>query len=189
MRDTTIAASYADALYDLAERHQAHDAYAAALHELVGLIEREPGVRLFLESPKIEAAERKAVLERALGGRVPPLLLNFLRVVLDKRRQRLLPQISRVYDALLDERAGRLHVQVTLAREPDERTEEDLRAELSRILGRTVIPHIQVDPRILGGLVVRYGDKVMDGSLRRRLAGLRRRLLGAELPAAEAESY
>ncbi len=183
MRESTIAGSYAEALFELGERHQAHDAYAAALHELVSLIERVPAVRLFLDSPKIEAAERKAVLERALAGRVPPLFLNFLRVVLDKRRQRLLPAIGREYDALLDERAGRLHVQVTLAREPDERTEEDLRAELSRVLGRNVVPHVQVDPRILGGLVVRFGDKVMDGSLRRRLVGMRRRLLEAELPA------
>ncbi len=183
MRETTIAASYADALFELGERHEAHDDYAAALHELVALIEHEPSVRLFLESPKIEAAERKAALERALRGRVPPLFLNFLLVVLDKRRQRLLPEIAREYGALLDQRAGRLHVQVTLAREPDERTEEGLRAELSRVLGRNVVPHVQVDPRILGGLVVRYGDKVMDGSLRRRLAGMRRRLLEAELPA------
>lgn len=183
MRETTIAATYADALFELGERHQAHDAHAAALHEIVGLIEREPSVRLFLESPKIEAGERKAVLERVLRGRVPPLFLNFLLVVLDKRRQRLLPEIGREYDALLDRRAGRLHVQVTLAREPDERTEEDLRAELSRVLGLSVVPHVQVDPRILGGLVVRFGDKVMDGSLRRRLVGMRRRLLEAELPA------
>ena len=86
-------------------------------------------------------------------------------------------------------RFGRLHVQVALAREPDERTEEDLRAELSRILGRKVIAHVNVDPRIIGGLVVRYGDKVIDGSLRRRLLGMRRRLMGAELPAAAGQSY
>lgn len=183
MRDTTIARSYAEALFELAERHEAYDDYASAFHQLVALIEREPSVRTFLESPKIEAAERKAVLRRTLEGRVPPLFLNFLLLVLDKRRQRLLSDMAREYDGLVDERFGRLHVQVTLAREPDERTEEDLRAELSRILGRKVIPHVHVDSRILGGLIVRYGDNVMDGSLRRRLAGLRRRLLGAALPA------
>ncbi len=183
MRDATIARSYAEALYELAERHEAYDDYASAFHQLVALIEGEPGVRAFLESPKIEAADRKAVLRRTLQGRVPPLFLNFLLVVLDKRRQRLLPEIAREYDALLDERFGRLHVQVTLAREPDERTEEDLRAELSRILGRKVIPHVHVDARILGGLIVRYGDRVMDGSIRRRLVGMRRRLLAAGLPA------
>ena len=181
MRDATIARSYAEALFELGERHEAHAAYAEAFHQLRALIEREPGVRLFLQSPKIEAPEKKAVLQKALEGRVPQLFLNFILVVLDKRRQRLLPEISREYDTLLDERSGRLHVEVTMAREPDERAEEDLRAELSRILGKRVIPHVVVNPKILGGLVVRYGDKVMDGSVRRRLSGLRRRLLEVEL--------
>lgn len=183
MRDTTIARSYADALFELGERHQAHDAFAKAFHQLASLIEQEPLVRRFLESPQIDAAERKRVLETAFGGRVPPLFLNFVLVVIDKRRQRLLTEIAREYDLLVDEHLGRLHVNVTLARDPDERTEEDLRAELSRILRKSVIPHVTVDPRILGGLVVRYGDKVMDGSLRRRLAGMRRRMLEAALPA------
>ncbi len=183
MRETTIARSYAEALFALGERHEAHAAFAEAFHQLSALIERVPRVRTFLESPKIEAANKKAVLQGALQGRVPQLFLNFVLVVLDKRRQRLLPEIAREYDALLDERSGRLHVEVTLAREPDERAEEDLRAELSRILGKRVIPHVVVNPNILGGLVVRYGDKVMDGSLRRRLSTLRRRLLDVELKA------
>jgi F-type H+-transporting ATPase subunit delta len=70
---------------------------------------------------------------------------------------------------------------VTVAREPDERTEREIAAELSRALGKTVIPTIQVDPKIIGGIIVRYGDRVMDGSLKRRLVTLRRRLLDAKL--------
>lgn len=183
MRDATIARSYAETLFELGQRHKAHTAFAQAFDQLTELIEREPTVRVFLESPKIDAGDKKAALERALAGRVPPLFLSFMLVVVDKRRQRLLPEIAREYHTLLDEHSGQLHVQVTLAREPDERTEEDLRAELSRILGKRVIPHVVVNPKILGGLVVRYGDKVMDGSLRRRLATLRRRLMDAELGA------
>jgi hypothetical protein len=77
------------------------------------------------------------------------------------------------YRDLLDEKLGRLHVQVTLAHEPDEARSRRSSAELTRITGRTVIPHISVDPALLGGIVVRYGDHVMDGSLRRRLLSLR----------------
>ncbi len=184
MRETTIARSYAEALFELGERHRAHEALSRAFHEVVALLEHEPRVRLFLETPKIELADKKAALRRALEGRLPPLFLNFLLVVLDKRRQRLLPTIAAEYDLLLDEASGRVHVQVTLARDVDERAEEDLRAELTRILGRTVIAHVHVDPRILGGVIVHYGDKVIDASLRRRLASLRRRLLETPLSAA-----
>lgn len=183
MRETTIARSYAEALFELGERFDAHEAFAAAFHELAGLIEREPGVRTFLESPRIHPQDKKAALERALDGRVPRLFLNFVLVLVDKRRQGLLAKIAHEYDTLLDEHSGRIHVRVTLAREPDERMEEDIQAELSRLLGRKVIAHVQVDPRILGGLVARWGDRVLDGSLRRRLAGMRRRMLEAELPA------
>ncbi len=184
MRETTIARSYAEALFELGERHRAHEAFARAFHEVVALLEHEPRVRLFLQTPKIELADKKAALRSAFQGRVSPLFLNFLLVVLDKRRPRLLPAIAAEYDLLLDDASGRVHVQVTLAREVDERTEEDLRAELTRILGRTVIAHVHVNPRILGGLVVQYGDKVIDASLRRRLASLRRRLLETPLPTA-----
>jgi F-type H+-transporting ATPase subunit delta len=75
-------------------------------------------------------------------------------------------------------------VQVTLAHEPDDATEKSITAELSRILGRSVIPHITVDPALLGGIVVRYGDRVLDGSLRRRLISLRHRMVERALPAA-----
>jgi F-type H+-transporting ATPase subunit delta len=184
VRETTIARSYAETLFELGERQHAPEAFAAALHEVVALLEHEPRVRLFLESPRIERADKKAALERALATRVPPLFLNFLLVVLDKGRQRLLPEIAVEYDQLRDDALGRVHVQVTLAREVDERGEEDLRADLTRILGRTVIPHVRVNPRILGGFILRYGDRVVDASVRRRLAAMRRRLLEAALPAA-----
>jgi F-type H+-transporting ATPase subunit delta len=183
VRETTVARSYAEALFELGERHGQQEAFAAAIDELTAVLDEEPLFRLFLESPKVEPEERKRVLRMAFEGRVPPLFLNFLLVVLDKGRQRLLGEIAREYRATLDERLGRLHVQVTLAREPDEKTEREIATELSEILGRTVIPHVRVNPEILGGVVVRYGDRVLDGSLRRRLAALRRRLLEAGLPA------
>jgi F-type H+-transporting ATPase subunit delta len=70
---------------------------------------------------------------------------------------------------------------VTLAREADERTEEEIGSSLSRILGRTAIPHIRVNPDILGGMIVKYGDRVMDGSLRRQLTALRRQMLATRV--------
>ncbi len=182
MRDTTIAESYAETLFELALRHDALEPFAAAFRELSELLEREPRVRVFLETPKVEAATKKQVVAEALRGRVPPLFLNFVLVVIDKRRQRLLLQVGRAYGALLDAHLGRVHVQVTFAREPDERLEEDVTAELSRVLAKKVVPHVRVNPHILGGVVIRYGDRVMDGSLRRRLLSMRRQLMAAALP-------
>ncbi len=122
-------------------------------------------------------------LREALQDRVPQRFLNFLMVVLDKRRQRILAEMGVAYRALLDQHLGRLNVRVTLAHEPNERMEEDITAELSRILGRRVVPRFDIDPAILGGIVVRYGDRILDASLRRRLITLRTRLLESAVPA------
>ena len=182
MRETTVARSYAEALFDLGRRHDRLEAFASALDVVNGLLETQPEIRTFLQAPTVEPERKKRVLREALRDRAPALFVNFLLVVVDKGRQRLLPEIGREYHALLDQHLGRMHVQVTVAREPDERMEEEIAAALSGMLSRTVVPHFRVDPRILGGMVVRYGDRVLDGSLRSRLNSLRRQLLAAELP-------
>lgn len=177
MRDTTIARSYAVALYDVGDRHGLREEFATAFDELQAVLDGEPSVRLFLETPKVEPEPKKRVLEEALRGRVPDLFLNFLMVVLDKRRQRLIRALGREYHAVLDERLGRVHVEITLAREADDSLRAEIRDRLERMTGRTVIPHFRANPDIIGGIIVRYGDRVLDGSVRRRLVSMRRQLL------------
>lgn len=178
-----VARSYAEALFEVGERQSLHDAFVGSLQSLDAALQSSPQLRLFLTSPKIDAAIKKATVRKALQGRAHPLFLNFLMILIDKRRQRLLEAIGQEYRTLLDERLGRLHVEVTLAREPEQRAREELSERLSRTLGRQVVPHLTVNPEILGGIIVRFGDNVLDGSLRRRLLSLRRRLLDTGLPA------
>lgn len=182
MEAGTIARSYADALLDVAAREGAEESFAEAFEELAGVLEDDARIRAFLAAPTIDREEKKRVLTTALEGRVPRLFLNFVLVVVDKRRQRLLTLMAREYRSLLDRRTGRVHAEVVLAREADERLEEDIATGLSQRLGKKVVPHIKVDPKILGGIIVRYEDKVLDASLRRKLLGLRRRMMAADLP-------
>jgi F-type H+-transporting ATPase subunit delta len=185
VRDSTVARSYAAALFELGEKHGAHDELALGLNTLTSLLDADPLIRTFVETPKLDVQRKQRALRSALEHRVSPLFMNFLLVVLRKRRQRLLRDMAREYGALLDEKMNRVHAQVTLAHDPDDTTEERIRSELSRILGKTVVPHVLVNPDILGGIIVRYGDRVMDGSLRRQLLALRHRLVDAPLPGAE----
>lgn len=180
----TVARSYAAALYELGRRTDAHEAFARALASVNALVDADPRIRDFLRSPMIPVAEKKRVLKEAFTGRLPGLFLNFLLVLLDKRRQRLLHGIADEYDRMLDEHLGRLNVAVTLAREPDGTTLAAITERLSKVLGKAVIAHVRVDPAILGGIIVRYGDRVMDGSLRRRLLHLRGQMLAAPLSGA-----
>lgn len=182
MRDETVARNYAETLMALAERHEGIEAYGTLIEEFAGLLAQDPKLKLFLETPRIDAEAKKATLRKALGEKTPRPFLNFVLITLDKRRQRLLGQINEQYQLLLDERLGRQRVEVTVAREMGDAGIDLVSQELSRVLGKTAIPRIRVRPEILGGIVIKTGDRVFDGSVRHRMDRLRRRMLGAELP-------
>ena len=126
----------------------------------------------------MSAALSSEELGKALSDRMPRLMLRFLQTLVAHRRQMLIPEIAVEYAKLVDAEEGRLHADVTVARPSTPAEESAIAAQLSRALGKQVVPHIRVNPAILGGVVVRVGDTVMDGSVRRRLATLRNRLTG-----------
>ena len=178
MRDETVARNYAEALFELAQRHEGIDAYGQYIRTVASLLDENPSFRLFLETPRIDAEDKKAVVRKAFGE-FPAPMTNFLLVTIDKRRQRLLRQIARAYADLVDEHMNRAHVDVTVAREMTDETKDRVAARLSELLGKTAIPHVRVEPGIIGGIVVRAGDTIYDGSIRRRLARMRRQLVTA----------
>jgi F-type H+-transporting ATPase subunit delta len=180
MQETTVARSYAEALLELAQADDAAELYAAELRQIVQLIESEADFRFFLETPRVELRDKKRVLQEVLEGKIPQRLLRFLLVVVDKRRQRVLPEIAAEFDKLVDEHFGRLQVDVTMAEEPDAKARANIKKHLDTLFAAEVLPRFRADPRIIGGVVVRVGDRIMDGSIRHRLQGLRRSLLRPE---------
>ena len=182
MRDETVARSYAETLFALAERNEGLEAFGSGISIVASLLEEDPQFRLFLETPRIADRDKQDVLRKAFIDDLPKPLVNFLLITIDKRRQRLLRDIAAQFHALVDEHLGREHVEVTLARSVDEETKAMVASRLSSMLGKEAIPHVRVDPAILGGVVVRTGDTIYDGSVRRRLEGMRRTLMKAHLP-------
>ena len=187
MRDQTIARNYAAALFELGQRHDEAQAYADAFDALDEVV-AEDMVHRFLETPKVEVKEKQGVLKTALEDRVPERFLHFVLVVVAKGRQALLPSMRLQYRELLDAAMGRIHANVTLAREADVEAERFLTQRLSELLGKDGVPHITVNPDILGGLVVRFGDRAMDGSLRRQLLSLKWEMMHASLPELPADA-
>ena len=181
MRDETVARNYAETLFELALRNNALQGYGDAVEMVAKLIEEDSKFRLFIETPRIDDADKKNVIKKAFEASLPKHVVNFVLITIDKRRQRLLRSISQQYQVLFDAHIGREHVQVKVARPADDATREVIAEKLSVALGKEVIPNFRVDAGILGGLVVRTGDTIYDGSIRRRLEGLRRRLLAADL--------
>ena len=182
MRDETVARNYAETLFELASRNESIQEYGDALGMVAGLLEDDSRFRTFVETPRIDDENKKDVIRKVFRDKTPKQVINFVLITIDKRRQTLLREISEEYSLLLDNHLGREHVEVTVARPLDDTTANVVSEQLSKMLGRQAIPHIRVKPEILGGLVVRTGDMIYDGSVRRRLEGLRRRLLAVRIP-------
>lgn len=176
MRAVTIARNYAEALFDLAERSGQTERYADLMDAVAGAVETSPEVQGVLMSPRVPKAEKARLLAAALQD-APREFVLFLQAVVKRGRQALFREIATEYLGLLDLKLNRVRAGVTLARPADEALRRSIQESLSRQLGKEVIASFSVDPAILGGAVVRVGERIHDGSVRRRLTKLRRHLV------------
>jgi F-type H+-transporting ATPase subunit delta len=172
----TVTRNYADTLLALARKANDAAGWGTMLRQVANAISEDRTLQMFLDSPRIPAEHKTAMLTRALGDRIPRTFMRFLTALVHNRRQTLIPQIADEYDTLLDASQGIVHARVTVARETSDEEKADIGARLSKVTGKTVVPHLAIDPAILGGVVVRIGDTVMDGSVRRKLGMLRRKM-------------
>ena len=179
MRATTIARNYAEALLVLARKANDLDGWGLAMNGVVTAMESDQRLRNFLAAPQISAAQKNAVIGKAFAAKLPKPMVRFLQKLVQNRRQMLLPQIAIEYGNLVDETTGRIHAQVTLSREASDADRNVIASQLSRAFAKTVVPHVDVNPAILGGVIVKVGDRVLDGSVRKRLKTLKARIVSA----------
>jgi F-type H+-transporting ATPase subunit delta len=177
MSRVAVARNYADTLLELAERTDEAERWLSFIGEVATLYRDEPSFRAFLETPRITLSEKRSVIRSVLGERYPELFVRFLLVLMEKRRQSLLPEIETAAIELWNERTGRIRASVAMTVDPDPEFRAEIEAALSRLLGREVIADFRRDPRLVGGMVVRVKDRVMDGSVRRQLQLMRRALI------------
>ena len=178
MREPTIAKNYAEALLELARRGNDLRGWGEMIDSIANAVESDRRLRHFLESPRVSAQKKSEIIEKAYGASLPRTFVLFLQALVRNRRQMLIPAIAHESLDLVDQVEGRVHASVTVAREADEADRQLITQQLSRALNKSVVPHFHVNASILGGVVVRVGDTVLDGSVRRRLATLRARMLG-----------
>ena len=179
MREPTIAKNYAETLLELAQRANDLRGWGDMLDQVSDAMESDRRLRTFLESPRVSAQKKNEILQKAYGAQLPRNFLRFLQALINHRRQMLIPVIAHAYHDLVDQVEGRVHASVTVARPADDADRQLVVSQLSRVLGKDVVPHFHVNPGILGGVIVRVGDTVLDGSVRRRLATLRTKMLAA----------
>jgi F-type H+-transporting ATPase subunit delta len=174
------AQAYARALLELAkERNEPIEPLASDLSQLRDAIDADPSVHAFLADPGISEAERTPVLERAFSGKVSPLLYNFMQLLNTKGRLGLLPQISAAYADLVEEALGKIEVDVTTAQRLTPEQLEQVRQKVSQALKRDAVVHQYVDDSIIGGLMLRVQDQLIDASVRYQLQAMKEQLLAA----------
>ena len=174
MKSVTVARNYAEALFAVG------DSFGELMDAVAGAVAADSRIEAMLASPRVSKGAKARILERALKGEAPVAFIRFLQAVVRRGRQGLFGEIAQQYMVLLDTKFNRVHAGVTLALEPDARTEKEIVTRLTRALGREVRAHFRTDRAIVGGVVVRVGDRILDGSVRRRLMSLKRRMLTGE---------
>jgi F-type H+-transporting ATPase subunit delta len=127
-------------------------------------------------SPRIPKSEKARFLGAALKD-TPREFVLWLQALVKRGRQGILREVASEYLALVDEKMNRVRASVTLARQPDDKLRKTIEENLGRQLDKQVIATYLVDPEILGGAIIRVRDRVLDGSVRRRMTKLRRQLL------------
>ena len=176
----STARRYAEAAFQLAERDDNVEQWLSQLRVLVGAVREHDLVRR-LEDPQVPVDERLEAVRAVLGSSAVPQLVNLVRLVLRRRRVETVTRIYREFRRLYNLRAGIVEAQATSAAELDSNEISALRSRLEQMTGGRIELETQVDPNLLGGIQVRVGDLLIDGSVRGRLERLRNRLASGAL--------
>ena len=170
-----VSGRYASALYALAHEQRQTGEVAAALGVLKSLLAESPDLQRLVRSPAFSAADQtralNAVMEKA---GVSGVAANFVRLVAQKRRLFALSDMIRDYNKLYDAARGLTRAEVTSAAPLSDQQVKDLKEQLrGKAAGQDVELSVKVDPSIIGGLIVKLGSRMVDGSLRTKLNAIR----------------
>ena len=180
MKNTILANRYAKALFSVAQEQDAFDDYAKALNDVAELFEKIPEVRDGLTNPLYPMDVKEKVMAhiiKSLGA--SDVIKNFLNLVVQKRRAAVLPEIAEAFQILIDKQRNICQGKVVSAMEIDSGLKDKVQATLEKITGKKVVLTTEVDPTIIGGIIAKVGDLVLDGSIKSQLQGLKESIKGS----------
>ncbi len=177
-----LAKLYARSLYELADSAGGQEKVSevgAELEQICELVRDDDQFREFFASPLIDEDRRAESLRRIFANRITDLTLRFLLVLNSKGRLGHLETINTAFDQILQEAFGRVEVDVFHAQPVESSDLEPLKEKIGQALGKEPVLHPYHDPKMIGGLKLRIGDQLIDGSISNRLRKLRERLASA----------
>ncbi len=177
MIDKTLAAGYLQALLELAKSKNQLEEVTKDLDAVANLFDENEKLRKIFLHPSVTRDEKTSLVKSVFAPYVSTLVKNFLLLLVTKRRENILDDVLEQYQAVADLVGGRSRATVTTAIPITEDRRAGLKKTLEDVTNRTVEVNTRVDPEILGGVVVKMGNKVIDGSVATRLKNLRKKLV------------
>lgn len=181
MKNAVLAKRYAKALFAVGKEENALDEYAASLSEFAAMVAGSPELVDALSNPLYPLDAREGIMKELVkAAGVSTIIGNFLRLLVQKRRADVLTDITEMFQVLVDQENNTCQGVVTSATEMSAGLQAKIQETLEKITGKRVTVTSQVDPSIIGGMIAKVGDLVMDGSIKTQLAVLKESIKGSE---------
>ena len=181
MKQTILAKRYAKALFAIGKDDGKYEAYNDALQSVAGLFKTNPEVEDALTNPLYPVDTREKVMEGIISSMdADKVMGNFLSLLVQKKRAEIIPEIAEQFQIMVDEDNNISHGTVVSAVELDAQLQEKVQATLEKLTGKKVELTASVDPSIIGGVIAKVGDLVIDGSIKTQLASLKGSIKGRE---------
>ncbi|WP_054693584.1 F0F1 ATP synthase subunit delta [Syntrophomonas palmitatica] len=181
MLNRSVARRYAEAFFSIARDNNKIDEFQQELEKVVATIKEVDNLEDYLSHLLVPAKEKKDVINKVFAGHISPLTMNFIMMVIDKRRETYLEVITEEYKEMADESRNITKAELVAAKEVPEEEVKTLAEKLSASSGKTVKLQVKVDPALIGGVKIRMGDRIIDGSVAKKLEMLKTQLKQAKI--------
>lgn len=176
MLNLEVARKYAGAMFELAKEENKLEAYGKDLKKINKEFFSVPGVRDFFSNPQVDRKAKKELVKKVCSNEISKEVYNFLMLLIDKRRIQMFTEIESVYQTLSNEARGIKTCDVWSVKSLSKNDENALRNKLEKVTGAKISLRFHEDKSLIGGLVIKIGDKRIDGSIAGRLETLSREL-------------
>jgi F-type H+-transporting ATPase subunit delta len=177
VKNQVIAKRYSRALFNLAAEAKAIEQYGTELDDFCKVLQDMPDLENALRNPLYPEAIKRALILKVLGQiDLSPVIKSFLKLLVEKKRMRDLPEIAEYYHKLIDDYSNIARAQVKAAVRLGEGEIKEIAAALEKKMGKKIVVEFEQDSSLIGGVVARIGDVVLDGSVKRQLLNFKESL-------------
>lgn len=175
-RHSIIAKRYAKALYEVASANNQSDAVELHLEKLVDLLKNNQELSAFIENPNVESVSKAEVIKQLLGEDMPVSLYNAVRLLLDRDRDWIFPDLFHAYVYVANEAQGKAVAEVSAPYALSDKEQQQIADAFAKVTGKQIQIRTKIDESLLGGITVQIGDRLYDGSMATKLKRLENEL-------------